>query len=45
MIFLILLGVLVLGMVCYAFWPRPPQHMVDLDDLEHPKKPDAEDPH
>lgn len=42
--FLIPVGILVLAMVVFAFWPRPPRHVVDINDLEHPPGPQDGEP-
>ncbi|WP_155993293.1 hypothetical protein [Nocardioides sp. URHA0020] len=44
MLFLIPLGIFVVVMVVFAFWPRRPPHMVDRDELDHPDRPGSGDP-
>ncbi len=39
MLVLIVLGVFIVAMLCFAFWPRRPPHVVDRDELDHPTGP------
>ena len=47
--FLIPVGIFLIAMLAFAFWPRT-RHVVDLDDLEHPghaehhDRPDPDEP-
>ena len=37
--FVIPIGIFVVAMLAFAFWPRRPPHMIDRDELDRPYEP------